>query len=84
MSEEESLRLNGNVCTTEGHPITEHKIFSSFESNEDDGENDNDVVEENDIPPSWLTTEESEHIISSILRATIYSSENGLEMFTLA
>ena len=53
-------------------------------SNADDGENDNDVVEENDVPPSRPTTEALDEAISVILRAALYSSEHGLQMRTLA
>ena len=56
------------------------KFFSSLVSNGDDGENHKGAVEENDISPSQLTTEELKERISFILRAALYSSENGLEM----
>ena len=49
-------------------------------SNGDDGENHKGAVEENDVSPSQLTTEELKERISFILRAALYSSENGLEM----
>lgn len=84
MSAEEFFGLDGNDCTAEKYPITYEEILSSLVSNADDGENDNNVSEENDATPSQLTTEEFEKTINSMLRAPRYSSENGLEMHTLA
>ena len=60
MSSDEFLGLDDNVCTTEGHPITDEEILSSLVSNadddDDDGEKAKDVVEENDVPPSRCTS----------------------------
>lgn len=58
-------------------------MLSSLESNADDLENDNDAVEENDIPLIQPTKEELEKVISSALRAAFCSHENGFEMRTL-
>ena len=41
------------------------------------------MMEEINIPPSWLTTEELEEVITGILRITPYSSELGLEVRAL-
>ena len=81
---DEFLRLGDNVCISVEHAITDEDIFSSLLSTVDDGENDKKVVEKNNVPPSQLTKEELEEVISSILRTTHYSSEHGLEMHTLA
>lgn len=52
LSADKLLGLDDNFYTTEEHPINDKEILSSLVSNGDDGENDNDVVEENGIPPS--------------------------------
>ena len=52
LSADKFLGLDDNFYTTEEHPINDKEILSSLVSNGDDGENDNDVVEENGIPPS--------------------------------
>ena len=52
LSADKFLGLDDNFYTTEEHPINDKEILSSLVSNGDDGENDNDVVEENGVPPS--------------------------------
>ena len=54
-------------------------MLSSLESNADDLENDNDAVEENDVP----LIQELEKVISSALGAAFCSHENGFKMHTV-
>ena len=75
-------RVN-NVDEVE-HGITDKNIISSLMSNADGGENDKDAVEESNVQPSQLTTEELEEAISYISRTALCSSEHGLEIRTLA
>ena len=42
------------------------------------GENDNEVLTENKVPPSQPTTEKLEEAISTILRAALYTSKHDL------
>ena len=64
MTSDEFLRLADKVCTSEENPITDEEIISSLVSNAYNGENNNEVVEENDVPPSRPTTEELEEAIT--------------------
>ena len=81
---DEFLGQEDNVCATMKYTITNEEILSSPVSNADYDENDNHVVEEKDVPPRRLPTEELEETTSAILRAALDSSEHGLEMHTLA
>ena len=51
ISADEFLEFDDNVCTTEEHLITDEEILSSLVSSIGHGENDNNIVEENDVLP---------------------------------
>lgn len=50
LSADKYLGLDGNECTTKEHLIIYKEILSSLSSKVDDGKNDNNFVEENEVP----------------------------------
>ena len=50
LSADKYLGLDGNECTTKEHLIIYKEILSSLLPKVDDGKNDNNFVEENEVP----------------------------------